>query len=519
MQGGTSPRGVRNAPSRRAFFAGAIAQVAFVPSVAGAVTELRLRDFGGVADGTLDGRGTDNAAALRRFLTELASGRHRRAVIEPGVYAYEGEVGAVSAAFGDILLSCWGATLVQRSPAVTKGRHYLAIRSVNFSGGLLTIEGLTLAFSRPVGRVGNTDFLWIQGFRGVHLESVAVLSSDNMGVTLDRVVPAGWVAQEYRVERCRFGSAPDPDNLDAYGRIGDTGLWMPNGSKHLSLTDCRFEATGDDAFFWGPVPTATSGAPLVRTSYDITGLQVRNCTTGGTISNANGVVEGRIHRTALWGFAVAAALNGKPGNRSDHARIKLRIEEPGAMQAGEIGRQSIAKGDTHKQALWIYSSGQKYDLDVQVERPAAETLCIQTPSNGALRHVTGRLSIVSNAANHAPIIRRRGSGGSLQNLDLKLDVDELASPLFDWKLSRDAADGAIKIDATVQPPVGALSTIPLYAGRINGVAGGRLQGLQVTMSGVGAGTQARIAVCGAAAVNGVQMATTGGRQRLRLDCS
>lgn len=149
----------------------------------------------------------DMAEPLNHFAAAIAAGRDERFLIPPGRYLCSREIVARSNTMADVQIEAHGAEIVITTPVPEKSRHFFWIAHTAQRGGTLLVNGLSMRHNRPVGRVGNTDMMLFSGFQVYRLGDLAVLSSDNMGITIGRGDPAGFSPELVVMTNPRVGGS------------------------------------------------------------------------------------------------------------------------------------------------------------------------------------------------------------------------------------------------------------------------------------------------------------------------
>lgn len=444
--------------------------------------ELRLSTFGGVNDGSGDGRGTDNTIALQRLLTAASSGEFGRIIIEPGVYCFDGTLAAIGN-ITDLMFEGWGAALIGRKAAAQPGDHFVRIRNSRDAGGHLSLGGLELAMARPSVRTPNVDMLLIEGFRSVLLDEVSVPCADNMGVSFDRASKPGWIPEEIIGRNLEIGGRTF-DRLHSHASIGDSGIWIPRGAKRIDIT-ARIRSTGDDACYLGPIPVR-DGEPVAKASFRLH-LDTFQTASGFHVEMPNGVLTGRVDTTLTAAIACTPALNGAPSNRIDNLRIDVEIKNAGMIEPGMTGEQTIPR--VNSCGVWLYGAGENIDLTgTTMCRVRGPGLLLQAAEGQVLRRVRGDVKMrqVMIGASGRPLggdgaaVKRSATGkGVVRDVSLTLDLHNCACPVISWLQTSALNDENLrlgtrlydhKLDQRAYPGKALANFFAIGAGRVRQVA-------------------------------------------------
>lgn len=442
---------MRHAPTRR----DAISVLAFLPArlTHASKSELRLSRFGGVADGTIDGRGTDNGPALRALLKAAAAGQGGRLIIEPGIYCFDGTLACLSSTLGDIVLEGWGAALIGRKSAAVPGDHFFHIRHSTESGGALTIAGLELAMARPSVRTGNVDMLLIEGFRATLLDGLKIPCADNMGISFDRSSSRFWVPEEIVGRNLDIGGRKF-EKPHSHGSIGDSGIWIPRGAKWIDI-DARIRSTGDDACYLGPIPEI-KGEPVVKAAFRLN-LSTYKTVGAFHVEMPNGVLTGTADTTLTAAVACNPAVDGGPSARVDNIRINVDIRNAGMLAPNDIGVARIPQ--VNNCGVWLYGAGRNINLTgtkmTNINGPA---IILQAKAGQVLEAITGELAVdrisVSpigrpNGGDGAVIKRSATGAGVVRQVNLVLNVRDSSCPIVSWLQTGPNDDSDITVQANL----------------------------------------------------------------------
>jgi hypothetical protein len=442
---------MRRAPTRR----NVISTLASLPAgVAHARNvEYRLSRFGGVADGSIDGRGTDNGPALRALLKAAATSGGGRLIIEPGIYCFDGTLACVSPAIADLVIEGWGAALIGRKSVAEPGDHFFHIRHPADDGGALTIAGLELAMARPSVRTSNVDMLLVEGFRSTLLDGLKIPCADNMGVSFDRRSSRFWVPEEIIGRNLDIGGRKF-EKPHSHGSIGDSGIWIPRGAKWIDI-NARIQSTGDDACYLGPIPER-HGEPVVRAAFR---LNLATYKTVGAfhVEMPNGVLTGTADTTLTAAVACNPALDGAPSARIDNIRVNVDIRNAGMLAPKDIGAFNIPQ--VNNCGVWLYGAGRNIDLTgTQMKNINGPAILLQAKSGQILEAIAGRLTvdrILVNASGRpkggdGAVIKRSATGaGVVRQVNLSLTVRNSDCPIVSWLQTGPNDDSDITVQANL----------------------------------------------------------------------
>lgn len=411
--------------------------------------ELRLSDFGGIADGSLDGHGSDNGPALRAMLATAFAEGYRKVIIEPGTYAFDSTVNVAAETEADLTIEAWGATIVARKPLPAPGDRFFALRSLRSTGGEVQVFGLQLSMSRPSIRTPNVDFLAIDGFRTTHLKDIIVLSADNMAISFDRKLRNGKIPEEIVCENVVVGGRYFP-SPHSHGSVGDTGIYIPVGAKWIDIR-ARIESTGDDACYIGPIPLQ-HGIPIERGAFQLR-VDAYQTTCGAHVEMPNGRISGTINTTLGAAVACNPAVDGGAGNRIDNLRIDVSISNAGQLQAGDIGQRTIPR--VNSCGVWLYGSGKGINLDgTTMSGISGPGIVLQTARGQILEDVSGQVEMSgvmvdrtgATIGGNGALLKRSGTGtGVVRDISLVLKADSCSCPLVVWHQTGPEDDSDINV--------------------------------------------------------------------------
>lgn len=416
--------------------------------------ELRLRDFGGIADGSLDGDGSDNGPALRAMLATAFAQGYKKIIIEPGTYAFDSTVNIAAETEADLTIEAWGVTIVARKPLPAPGDRFFALRSFKSRGGEVQVFGLKLSMSRPSVRTPNVDLLAIDGFRSTLLKDISILSADNMAISFDRRLRNGKIPEEIICENVVVGGRYFP-SPHSHGSVGDTGIYIPIGAKWIDI-QARIQSTGDDACYIGPIPLE-GGTPIERGAFQLS-IDAYQTTCGAHVEMSNGRISGTINTTLGAAVACNPAVDGGPGNRIDNLRIDVSINNAGVLQAGDIGQRAIPR--VNACGVWLYGGGKGINLDGTTMRGVSGPgIVLQTARGQILEDVSGHVEMSgvmidragATIGGNGALLKRSGTGtGAVRNISLALKADSCSCPILVWHQTGPEDDEDISVRTTLK---------------------------------------------------------------------